>query len=426
MATEPQRSKFRSLVERPVDLASLAAFRFLFGLLMAAALTRFLAKGWVSELYTQPVFHFSYAGFGWVQALPDGLMQGLFVLLALLAVGVAIGLFYRVCIALFFLGFTYVELIDQTLYLNHYYLVSLLSAVMIFLPAHRAWSFDALRRPEIRSDSAPAWVLNLLRFQIAVVYIFAGIAKLNADWLLHAQPLRIWLAARSDLPLIGPLLDETWVAFAASWFGAIFDLTIVFFLLCARTRRPAYGVLVIFHLATLALFNIGMFPWIMMVSATLFFASNWPRRFMRQEPVSPRALAPAGRLTYALLALYAIVQLCLPLRPYLRSQPAAWTGSGFNLAWQVMIAEKTGYVEFVAFDPVTSKRWKLSTANILTPRQHMMMAQDPELIRAMARHLGRIHPNLEIRCDAFATLNGRPAQRLIKPELNLAGRLSAR
>jgi vitamin K-dependent gamma-carboxylase len=420
------RSLVVELVQKPVDVASLAAFRIMFGLLMAGAMIRFLVKGWVSELYIKPIFHFSYPGFEWVRALPDGFMQAHFIFLALLGLGIAAGFLYRACVALFFLGFTYVELIDQTLYLNHYYLVTLLSFLMIFVPANAAWSIDALRRPEIRRDLVPGWTLNILRLQIAIVYLFAGLAKLNADWLFRAQPLRIWLAARSDLPLIGGLLDEAWVAFVASWVGAAFDLSIVFFLLRARTRRAAYVVLVVFHLATLALFNIGMFPWIMIVSATLFFAPSWPRHFVRGKLISEGECARTGRLTYAFLAIYLAVQLWLPLRPYFQSQPAAWTGSGFNLAWQVMIAEKSGYVEFIACDPNTGARWKLSTKNILTPRQEMMMSQDPYLLRAMARHFAQLHPGLEIRCNAFATLNGRPAQRLIVPEVDLVGALPAR
>jgi vitamin K-dependent gamma-carboxylase len=420
------RALAERLVQRPVDMASIAAFRIIFGLLMAAAMIRFLAKGWVSDLYTKPLFHFSYAGFEWVRPLPDGLMHGVFILLALLGLGIAAGLFYRVCIALFFLGFTYVELIDQTLYLNHYYLVSLVSGLMIFLPAHRLWSIDALRGPEIRCDTAPAWALNILRFQIALVYIFAGIAKLNADWLFRAQPLRIWLAARSDLPIIGPLLDEAWVAFIASWVGAIFDLSIVCLLMCARTRKPAYAVLVLFHLATLVLFNIGMFPWIMIVSGTLFFAPSWPRRFIRIEAVRGHQHTPTSTFTCGLLAIYAGVQLCLPLRPYFQSEPAAWTGSRFNCAWQVMIVEKTGYAEFFAFDPSTGQKSKVSMKGLLTRRQEMMMAQDPYLLLAMGRQIARTHPGPEIRCEAFASLNGRPAQRLIDPNVNLAGRLPTR
>ena len=195
---------------------------------------------------------------------------------AVAALGVAAGFYYRICITIFFLGFTYVELIDQTAYLNHYYLISLLSGLMIFLPANRAWSIDVLRRPGLRLDVVPAWTLNILRFQIGVVFVFAGLAKLNADWLLSAQPLRIWLAARSDLPLLGPLLDNAGIAYAASWFVAVYDLSIVPFLLHPRTRGPAYLAVIVFHVATLALFNIGMFPWIMIVATLLFFLQAGP------------------------------------------------------------------------------------------------------------------------------------------------------
>src|SRR6266496_1464652 len=160
MATSSPRQKLREalarLVTMPVDIASLAAFRILFGLLMAAAMVRFLAKGWVGEFYVAPVFHFPYPGFEWIRPWPGALMHAHFIALALLAVGVALGSFYRICITLFFLGFTYVELLDQTTYLNHYYLISLLSGLMIFLPAHRAWSHDAWRKPQIRLDAAPA------------------------------------------------------------------------------------------------------------------------------------------------------------------------------------------------------------------------------------------------------------------------------
>src|SRR6185436_11041060 len=121
------RHALAALVERPIDIASLAFFRIFFGLLMAGAMVRFLAKGWVRELYTGPAFHFTYPGFEWIRPWPDALMHVHFVVLVLLALGVAAGFHYRICVALFFLGFTYVELIDQTTYLNHYYLISLLS-----------------------------------------------------------------------------------------------------------------------------------------------------------------------------------------------------------------------------------------------------------------------------------------------------------
>lgn len=434
----------------PVDIAALAAFRILFGLLMAAAMVRFLVNGWVNQLYVQPRFLFPYDGFDWVRPLPAEWLHLHFVVLALLALMVAAGFCYRIAIVLFALGFTYVELLDQTAYLNHYYLISLLSGLLIFLPAHRAWSVDVWRKPALRLATVPAWTLNVLRFQVAVVYLFAGIAKINADWLLEAQPLRIWLSARSDLPVLGQWLQLPWIAHAASWFGAAYDLTIVFFLLHPRTRKVAFLAVIGFHVGTWILFNIGMFPWIMLVASTLFFRSDWARvqitrgmeqgsRWVRRPAWlasvkagddSPTRTGPVAmrypKLVVTLLALYVTVQLLLPLRTYFLSHGhPAWNYRGFNLAWQVMVAEKTGKVEFYVREPGTDHRVKIDTRHYLTPRQERLMAQDPWLIQTLARKIradlqaqGKIQP--EILVDAYATLNGRPSQRLIDPKVDIA------
>ena len=429
----------------PVDIASLVAFRILFGSVMAVAMLRFLAKGWVNELYVLPKFHLPYDGFSWVHPLPAIWMHLHFLLLALLAIAVAIGFCYRAATLLFCIGFTYVELIDQTAYLNHYYLVSLLAGLLIFLPAHAAGSVDAWRDPTIRRASLPAWNLQLLRFQLGVVYVFAGIAKLNPDWLLHAQPLRIWLAARSDAPWIGPWLEPVWVAYAASWFGAIYDLTIVLLLLQPRTRRMAFGAVLGFHVGTWLLFNIGMFPWIMITATTLFFQPDWPRLWLERcrtwlsnrgvtwrahsSAQQETALVPVARpsiLLVASLALYASVQVLLPLRPYLGSGAhPAWSYHGFNLAWQVMVAEKSGYAEFQAREPATGQQTTLRARDYLTPRQESLMAQDPFLIRALARKMsadlrGQGWAQAQIFVNAFASLNGRPRQRIIDPRADLA------
>ena len=89
----------------------------------------------------------------------------------------------------------------------------------------------------------------------------AGVAKLNADWLLEAQPLGIWLQDHTGLPLVGRAFGEPWAAHLFSWCGAGFDLTIVAWLMWKRTRPAAYVVLVVFHVMTYLLFpEIGVFP----------------------------------------------------------------------------------------------------------------------------------------------------------------------
>jgi hypothetical protein len=159
-----------------------------------------------------------------------------------------------------------------------------------------------------------------------------------------------------------------------------------------------------------------------------FEISGWARAVAGPKKpwrVFPSRLHPALML---LLTGYAAAQLALPLRSFFFTDPPAWTCAGFNCAWRVMIAEKTGYVEFHAFDPDSARRWNISLDDYLTPRQKALMAQDPDLIRAMARHLGedlkaRGFTEIQIHADAFATLNGRPSQRIIDPAVDLAARV---
>lgn len=439
MTWTPQTLRFVSRrLNDPVDVASLAAFRVLFGALMAFAMIRFLANGWVEEFYVKPTYFFTYELLPWIKPFPAVAMHVLFVALAALALCVAAGFCYRLSVALFFLGFTYAELIDKTTYLNHYYLVSLLSGLMIFIPAHRAWSIDAWLRPKLGAELVPGWTLWVLHFQIAVVYIFAGLAKLNADWLFDAQPMRIWLAARSDLPLVGSFLDDAWNAYTASWAGAAYDLTIVFFLCHRRTRPWAFVAVIVFHLVTCVLFRIGMFPWLMIASSTLFFAPDWPRRWLGasvtgclpRHPYEASSGVHGSLHPVAIVALiaYVGVQLFLPLRQYLQSESSAWTFRGFNWSWRVMLVEKTGHSEFRAIDPETGQNLRILATDYLTPRQAQFMAQDPAMIRTLAQHIAsdlraRGWARVQIYADSYASLNGRPSQRLVDPSVDFAAPL---
>ena len=428
---------FLSIAARPVCGASAAAFRILFGLLGVAAVIRFAAKGWIHELYIQPEHHFTYSGFWWVQPWPGPGMYIHFALLGLASLCVALGFRYRLSIIAFFLLFTYVELIDKTTYLNHYYWVSLVSLLMIFLPLNRYASLDAWRRPSLGSSTVHAWVVWALRAQVGVVYVFGGIAKLNPDWLLRAQPMRIWLYNSSDLYLIGPLLTEEWVAYAMSWCGAVFDLTIVIWLLWRRSRPLAYAVLVVFHVATWLLFPIGMFPWIMICASLVFFSPDWPHRLKarllgRPEPPTASATADSDRIrpsrrVYAASALafvFVLAQVAIPLRHWAYPGNVRWNDDGYRFSWRVMLTEKTGHVRFRVTLPTLDETWLVDPEDYLTPIQAERMAYQPDMILVTA-HL--IADNFEtrdsavqVRADAFVSFNGRPAARFVDPDVDLA------
>jgi hypothetical protein len=412
----------------PRDVAALAFFRVVLGLLVSISAVRFLAYGWVDQLLVRPSFHFKYWGFGWVPSLPGPWMYALFGLLVLLGLGVSAGLFYRPAVALLFVAFSYVQLVDATNYLNHYYLVSLLLGLMCFVPAHRAFSLDVLRRPALARSALPAWCTYLLRFQVSVVYVFAGLAKLTQDWLLHAQPLNIWLSARTGLPVLGPWLDQRWVAYGAAWGGFLFDTTVVLFLAWRRTRPFAYAAVLLFHGLTSLLFPIGMFPAIMVTAALVFFDPAWPRRWLRRAAPAPVEL-PAPRPRFAPVAvaaagLFALVQVALPLRSRLYEGNVLWHEQGMRFSWRVMAREKNGAVEFQVTEPATGRVWLVPPRQYLNRLQEREMSVQPDLILQLARHIAREQAargrTVEVRADARVSLNGRPGERFLDPTVDLA------
>jgi vitamin K-dependent gamma-carboxylase len=418
----------------PVDASSGAAFRIAFGLLMLVAVVRFFAHGWIHEYFIAPRHFFPYYGFEWVRPWPGAGMYIHFAVMGVLALCITAGLWYRASVVGFGALFAYAHLIDKTNYLNHYYLVICLCCLMAFLPLHRCASLDARRRPALASVTVPAWILWALRAQIGLVYVFGGIAKLKADWLVDAQPMQIWLSANTDVPLLGPLFGEPRMAYAMSYAGAAFDLSIVPLLLWRRSRPVAYGALVVFHLVTMRLFQLGMFPWIMMASSLVFLPPDWPRRLAARlgrtataATAGAAAAASAGRprLVLALLGAYFALHVLVPFRHLLYPGDVLWTEEGFRFSWNVMLMEKNGSVSAHVLEPATGKRWEVSPGAYLTRYQAKMMAAQPDMILHFAhlvaedfRARGVRAP--EVRVDAVASLNGRRRARLVDPTVDLA------
>src|SRR6185503_15717539 len=107
----------------PVDISFLVFFRVLFGGIMLWETYRYFTRGWIARYYVEPVVNFTYYGFSWVKPWPGRGMYIHFVVLGLAAACVIAGFFYRIAAPVFFLAFTYFFLLDQTRYMNHFYLV---------------------------------------------------------------------------------------------------------------------------------------------------------------------------------------------------------------------------------------------------------------------------------------------------------------
>ena len=369
--------------------------------MMFASTLRFILKGWINDFYVTPKYYFTYYGFDWVKPLEENSMYILFGILLLSSLLIAFGLFYRISIVLFFIVFTYIELIDKTNYLNHYYFISLMSFILIFLPLNRHFSLDVYFQICKNKTKVPSWTINFIKSQIAFVYIFAGISKLNYDWLIEAQPLINWLKHQSDFPIIGSLLLNDITAYLFSWGGAIFDLFIVFILISKRWRIYGYILVVIFHIMTSLMFPIGVFPLVMIGSTLIFFSENFHIKIIsfisiftlklnNLETENTYNLKSSFKPFYKLLFVsFFILQLVLPLRYLLYPGKLFWTEQGYRFSWRVMLIEKAGYAQFYIHEPIKDRKMLVENRNYLTPQQEKMMATQPDMILQFAHHISK-------------------------------------
>jgi hypothetical protein len=440
----------KKYITQKISIAPLAVFRALFGFIMLVSTIRFAAMGWISELYIKPDFFFTYYGFDWIAPLGGTGMYLVFAVMGLAALLMMLGWHYRVASVLFFLTFSYVELLDKTNYLNHYYFVSIISFLLMLVPAHRSFSLDVIRKPELKVDRVPAWMVNIFKLQLGIVYFYAGAAKLNPDWLFNAMPMKIWLPAKTHLPLIGWLFEYEITAYIFSWAGAVYDLTIAFFLLYRPTRIFAYLSVIAFHLMTYFLFQIGMFPFIMILSTLIFFSADFHEALIRKAKTTWRFLTgyvsandepssvsnnehgtnalqlstKASGIFGAILGIHFLLQLLLPLRFALYPGNVFWTEEGYRFSWRVMLMEKAGYAVFNVYNPETERSWEVPNWKHLTENQEKMMSTQPDMILQYAHYLEDHYQkqgisDVQITVQSQVTLNGRRSRPMIDPEVDL-------
>jgi vitamin K-dependent gamma-carboxylase len=413
------------LVQRlfaPIDAASLAAFRILFGGAMLVDMLLYTREK-IEYHWLLPKFLFKYYGFEWVQVLPGDGMVYLVWALRVLALLIMAGLFYRPAAILFFCGFTYTFLIDQAEHLNHSYMICLVSFLMIFVPANATFSLDAKRKGTALRD-VPAWTVGLLRFQIGVVYFFGGIAKLNSDW-LQGEPVRQWLAGRADYPFVGHFFTSDVTVYFFAYGGLVFDILVAPMLCFRRTRPWILPPLVFFHLTNAWLFDIGIFPWLMLVATTIFFDPDWPRRLFKLPPSgSPHPVSPR-RYVVVLLCIYIAIQVAMPLRHWLYPGNVNWTEEGHRFSWRMKLRSKFGSAHFFVTDPASRRTWMVDPRQYINPIQAMRMSARPDMVQQMAKFIAREmekkgYANVEVRVRDMLSLNGRRPQLLIDPTVDLA------
>lgn len=416
---------------KKVNIAPLITFRVVFGALLFFSTARFMYLGWIDDHYLQPKLHFKYYGFEWIEVASPTVMYALHYMLLAAALGILLGFLYRIATILAFFIFTYTELIDITYYLNHYYFVSLVCFLLIFLPANQAFSLDAWRKKK-EEKTVANWCIFILKFQIFLVYFYAGLAKINPTWLLEALPLRIWLPANDTLPLLGTFLKMPITAYIFSWAGMLFDTFIIFFLIQKKTRILAYLTIIFFHTVTGLMFQIGVFPLVMIGITLIFFSDEWHERwqdFIRKKikadvPETLKISENYKKTTNSLLTLYILFQLIFPWRFLCYKGNLFWTEQGYRYGWRVMLMEKAGTATFYVKDQKTGREGMVYNEDFLNPHQEKQMAMQPDLILQYAHFLQKHYQNqgmenVSVRAEVYVTLNGKPSQLYFDPQLDL-------
>ncbi|WP_188460819.1 HTTM domain-containing protein [Marivirga lumbricoides] len=411
---------------KPVDNSFLVVFRVIFGFLITAEAWGAILTGWVERTFITPSFTFSFIDFPWLQPLPGNGMYFYFFIMGCFGVMVMLGFKYRLAISAYSLMWAAVYFMQKSNYNNHYYLLVLLCLIMCLVPANRSYSLDAKHSPEFRSFTCPNWCRLIFIVQIGIVYTYGGIAKLNPDW-LSTESVAIILRSKADLWMVGSFLQENWAHWIIAIGGAFFDLFITPLLLWKRTRKFAFGLSVFFHLFNSAVFQVGIFPFMGIGMCIFFFPPDTIRRlfFKNRLPVADASFYLVNKKLIALLSLWVLLQVSLPLRHWIFPGDVNWTEEGHRLSWRMMLRSKSGYVNFKVVNPVNDSTFIVDQSLHLTRDQQRNVATKPDICWQYVQYLKEEYAKeglteVEIYAEGKVGLNGKKRTALYNPNVNLA------
>uniref|UniRef100_A0A8C2QX78 Vitamin K-dependent gamma-carboxylase n=1 Tax=Capra hircus TaxID=9925 RepID=A0A8C2QX78_CAPHI len=392
-----------TLLNRPTDPASLAVFRFLFGLMMVLDIPQERGLSSLDRRYLDGLEVCRFPLLDALQPLPLDWMYLVYTIMFLGALGMMLGLCYRISCVLFLLPYWYVFLLDKTSWNNHSYLYGLLAFQLTFMDAHHYWSVDGLLRARKRNAHVPLWNYAVLRGQIFIVYFIAGIKKLDADWVegYSMEYLsRHWLFSPFKLVLS----EEMTSLLVVHWCGLLLDLSAGFLLFFDASRPIGFVFVSYFHCMNSQLFSIGMFPYVMLASSPLFCSPEWPRKLVAHCPKKLQELLPLRTAPQpSTSCMYKRSRARGSQKPGLRHQ----LSTAFTLLYlleQLFLP----YSHFLTQVFTQSRRWK----------------DHADMLKQYATCLSRLLPKYnvtepQIYFDIWVSINDRFQQRIFDPRVDI-------
>lgn len=410
-----------------MDNSPLIIFRIFFGILISLESFGAILTGWVDRTLVEPDFTFTFIGFEWLQPLPGHGMYFYYILMGLTGVMVTVGYRYRFSIIAFTLLWTGTYLMQKTSYNNHYYLLVLLSLLMCFFPAHRSHSLDCRRDPDLCSDQMYTGVKWVIIFQLFIVYTYAAIAKLYADWFDFTIIAQL-MESRKDFFIIGPVLQYPLIHKVIGVFGILFDFLVIPLLLFKPTRKFAFFASIFFHLFNSIIFHIGIFPYLSLAFCVFFFEPETIRRiFFKHKAVPvllPYAPPPYAPWIKGVLGVYFTFQLLLPIRHHMIPGDVLWTEEGHRMSWRMMLRSRSGNMQFRVVDKATGAGELIRLNQWLTPKQKRKVQSHPDFAWQFAQRLKKHYAAQGAEIGVYVVGNVRVNRRdpapFIDPKTDLA------
>lgn len=410
-----------------IDNSALIVFRIIFGLLCFLESVGAIFTGWVKRTLVEPDFTFNFIGFEFLQPLPGNGMYYYYAIMGVFGLLIMVGYKYRFSMFAFTIMWSATYLMQKSSYNNHYYLLMLLSGIMVFLPAHKYASVDVKLNPEIKSYSMPQWCRWVIILQLFIVYTYASVAKFYPDW-LDASVIELMMKGKKDYLIVGDFLQQKWLHHVLAYGGILFDGLIIPLLLFKPTRKYAFIVSIFFHLFNSFIFQIGIFPYLSLAFSLFFFpAEKIQKLFLKKKPFYTSKAISIPKLKTPLLivfAIYFIIQIGLPLRHHFIEDNVLWTEEGHRLSWRMMLRVKSGQTSYWVENKVTGKRTSINLNTYLSKKQKRTASTKPDVMWQFAQRLKQDFKNkgedVAVYINSKVSINGKPYKTLINPEVDIA------
>ena len=349
-----------------------------------------------------------YQNFAWAIKLLGEDSVWIFFSKIIFAASLLAGFFIRESLFLIFVFTTYLFLNHPLDWLNHEYLLCIVYFLLLFTPLEKA-----KKDPEGFSYS---WSLNAIKLMMLIVYFYGGLSKITYDW-FNGYPIYLWLDNSMRLfSYLEPIVDKKTLAILLSYSSFFLDLFAPVFLFIKKTKKIFISFLIVFHLLNGEMFMIGSFPYMAIFLTCLFLIES------KESSDSP-SISVVDKAKFYVLGLFFLIQIIIPMKRFLYSYDTLWTGESRRFGWRMMSSQHICHITFYARDKKTGEtsEYRLdslsleSKSDICNYPNHII--QTARMIKGQAFVQGR---EVSVHARAYASLNGRKAQELVDPNVDLS------